>query len=277
MKSLAQQTSAELGGRGSVFSRQKRDHIELDALLHRLNGLAAREQPPVLLQIYRLVFPHAFAEESVLWPVIRRVLPDGEQLTLQVETEHQAINDLVTRLELLDAGTSGRQQVLEQIVDLLREDVRDEEDELLPRLQMKLTPRQARRLGLAWEVVRRIAPTRAHPIVSRRPPGNVLAALPLSLLDRSRDGVDTLLHRGGGAAARPLKGLSYALTRASHAVERLPGMRWGENPATHVDRGSRLKHGGAILLALVAASAAIAVARRRRGPAEGSFNMGWRN
>ena len=36
------------------------------------------------------------------------------------------------------------------------------------------------RLGLAWEAVRRTAPTRPQPLVSRRPPGNALAALPLT-------------------------------------------------------------------------------------------------
>ncbi len=91
MKSLAEQTVAELGGHKSVLSRQKRDHVELDRLLHRLSEVTPPEQGPVLRSIYRLVFPHAFAEESVLWPVVRRVLPDGHDLTLQVELEHQEI------------------------------------------------------------------------------------------------------------------------------------------------------------------------------------------
>ena len=33
-----------------------------------------------------------------------------------------------------------------------------------------------RRLGVAWEAVRRTAPTRTHPIVSRRPPGTPCSA-----------------------------------------------------------------------------------------------------
>ena len=45
----------------------------------RIREQFPEEQLPVLIDLYRLVFPHAFAEESVLWPVMRRVLPDGEQ------------------------------------------------------------------------------------------------------------------------------------------------------------------------------------------------------
>jgi hypothetical protein len=264
MKSLAEQSVAELGGRGSVLSRQKRDHIRLDELLQRLGQSSAGEEQAILLKIYRLVFPHAFAEETILWPLMRRVLPDGEELTLRVELEHQEINELATRLESLEQGSDERRQVLARLVALLREDVRDEEDKLLPRLQMKVTGAQLRRLGIAWEAVRLMAPTRPHPIVSRRPPGNVLAALPLALLDRWRDGVDALLHRGSGAATPPLHALSSGLTRASHAVERLPGMRSGEDPATRVDEKSRVGLGAAALVAVATATAVMALASRRR-------------
>jgi len=172
MRSLAYQNTRELGGAGSVLARQKRDHIKLDRLLRELDAAQPAQQGAVLRRIYRLVFPHAFAEESVLWPAIRKVLPDGEQLTLQIEQEHQEVNELVTRLEGTNADDSGRSATINRLVEVLREDVRDEEDVLLPRLQDRLSRRRLQILGLAWEVVRRIAPTRAHPMVARRPPGN---------------------------------------------------------------------------------------------------------
>jgi hemerythrin superfamily protein len=264
MKSLAQQSVTELGGSISVLNRQKRDHVRLDRLLHQLGKASPHEQDRVLRKIYRLVFPHAFAEEAVLWPVIRRILPDGHALTLRVEQEHQEINELVTRLESIEPGSPEHEQVLVRVVGLLRQDVRDEEDELLPRLQSKLSSAQLRLLGVAWEAVRRIAPTRAHPIVARRPPGNMLSALPLAVVDRCRDLVDARLHRGPEAAAAPLRALSSGLTAASHGIERLPGMRRGEDPSTRIER--RPWRGWAIvaIVTLASASAAIVVATRRR-------------
>ena len=261
MKSLATQSVLEMGGPGSVLARQKRDHIKLDSLLQRLSEVPADRQRAVLLDIYRLVFPHAFAEEAVLWPAIRRVLPEGHALTLQIELEHQRINELVTQLEALEPGSEAHQQVLGQVVELLREDVRDEEDALLPRVQEKLSASQLRRLGIAWEIVRAIAPTRAHPIVARRPPGNVLSALPLALLDRLRDLVDARLQRGGGPA---VQGISAALARASHTVERLPGMRSGEDPATRVSTSKGFPWSAAAFLAIGASSAALILASRRQ-------------
>lgn len=208
-----------------------------------------------------VVFPHAFAEEAVLWPALRRVLPDGDELTLRVEVEHQQINELVVRLEALEPGSVDRRTVLDRIVALLREDVRDEEDVLLPRLQQAMTPRQLRVLGVAWEAVRRIAPTRAHPIVARRPPGNVISALPLSLLDRWRDRVDQARFRRGIAPAPRLEMLSAGLARAARTVERLPGMRRGEHPATR--RGTPRRLGAVVLAGAVGVATLLALAGRR--------------
>jgi hypothetical protein len=55
----------------------------------------------VLKETVQLVFSHAFAEETVLWPAVRRSVPDGEELTARVEQEHQRINDLVADIERL--------------------------------------------------------------------------------------------------------------------------------------------------------------------------------
>lgn len=261
--SIAEQDERQLGGPISVLALQRKDHVRLGDYLQALAERDEVNQGPVLLAIYRLVFPHAFAEEAVLWPVIRRVLPDGHELTLQVEREHQAINQLVTQFEELPRGSLDRPALLARIVSLLGEDVRDEEDVLLPRLQATLSPLQWRLLGVAWETVRRIAPTRAHPVVSRRPPGNVLSALPLSLVDRSRDFVDALRLRQQRPAA-VFNRASDVLRRASHALERLPGFTAGEDPETSVAARPRSRAAMLGLAAGVAGAGAYIFMVRRR-------------
>ena len=77
-----------------------------------------------------------------------------------------------------------------------------------------------------------MAPTRAHPVVARRPPGNVLAALPLSVLDRARDASTAVLQAGPRGEPRVLRTASRGLTAAAHAVERVPLLRRGEDPTT---------------------------------------------
>jgi hypothetical protein len=266
MRSIADQSEAELGGRLSVLRLQRRDHMRLDELLACLSEAPPLEQRKVLLHIYRLVFPHAFAEEAVLWPAIRRVVPNGEQLTLQVEREHQQINELVMLLETMEPAHPERPQLIDEVVLLLGQDVGDEETALLPGLQAQLSIKQLRALGVAWEVVRRIAPTRPHPFVSRRPPGNVLAALPLALFDRSRDAIDVRRYDASGAATPTLDALSAGLRRLSHWVERLPALGVGEDLSTARNGHTRIK--GVALLGGMALAAAMVMTGLRRRAAE---------
>jgi hemerythrin superfamily protein len=231
-RSIADQTDDELGGPGSVLVRQRRDHVELDRLLHELDGSTGRAQEEVLTRIDRLVFSHAFAEETVIWPVVRRVLPDGDALTLQIETEHQEVNELVAALEEGGPDHPQRPARLARLVEVLREDVRDEEDVMFPRLQEHLAPAELRRLGRRWAVMRRISPTRPHPTVSRRPPGNALSGLPLSLLDRSRDAVDAGVRRAPARLAPAGEAVSRGLAVLAGLVERTPPARRGDRPPT---------------------------------------------
>jgi hemerythrin superfamily protein len=231
--SIADQDVAQLGGRSSVLHRQRVDHARLDALMQQARESDGDAQQAVLQDICRLVFTHAFAEEAVLWPAARRALPDGGALTLQIEQEHQQVNELVTELERSRPGDPGREALLERVFAVLDEDVRDEEDLLLPRLQEALPPSALRRLGWAWEAVRRVAPTRAHPVVARRPPGNALAALPLSVIDRTRDALDRVARRRDGGLGATAHRVSRGLAVVAGRVERLPPLRRGEDPSTH--------------------------------------------
>ena len=78
-----------LDGAMTVVDRQRRDHARLDDLLVELSTAPPELVDDVLLRIRRLVFPHAFAEEAVLWPMVQRRVPDGDPLTLRVEQEHR--------------------------------------------------------------------------------------------------------------------------------------------------------------------------------------------
>lgn len=232
-RSIADQTESELGGSRSVLVRQKRDHVELDRLLHRIDKSTGAQRQDLINSLGRLVFCHAFAEESVLWPIVRAELADGEPLTLQIEREHQEINELFTELEQLDSDAPGHRELFDRIAAVLRDDVRDEEDVLLPKLQDKLSQKKLRQIGMQWEVVRRTAPTRPHPVVARRPPGNMLAALPLTILDRGRDQLDRASRRTRGSTSARLRTVSGALAGAAGRVEHLPLLTRGDRAETH--------------------------------------------
>jgi hemerythrin superfamily protein len=236
MPSLAQQDIDQLGGPHSVLARQKQDHIELNQLIEIVDSSLGATRQENLTRLCRLVFPHAFAEESVLWPAIRRWVPDGRQLTLDIEREHQEINELFTRLEQADPDGARHRELWQRIVELMRDDVRDEEDRLLPMLQEAVSQRTLVQLGWAWHAVRRTAPTRPHPVVARRPPGNVFAAAPLTVVDRGRDALDRSARRLTGAPRHVSAALSAGLAKVAGIIEHAPVLTRGEDASTHAGR-----------------------------------------
>ncbi len=234
-RTVAHQSRSEMGGPLSVLALQRADHVRLDRLMTRARSTVrtgGREHARVLRSLARLVFTHAFAEESVLFPAARRALPEGDPLSLHIETAHQQVDELVARLDGSSADDPEHEELMLRTFAVLDEDVRSEEDVLLPRLQQELSVRQLRAVGLAWLLVRLVAPTRAHPVVSRRPPGQVLSALPLTVLDRTRDNLQRLDELTRGRAAVVLGRADRALARAAGAVERFPLLRVGERAAT---------------------------------------------
>ena len=237
--SIAHQDTAEMGGPLSILTLQRRDHERLDRLMDRARRTLATggvEHEVALRALARLVFTHAFAEEAVLFPAARRVLPEGDPLSLHIELEHQEVDELVSRLDRSRPSDPEHAELMERTFAALDEDVRSEEDDLLPRLQQELGPWQLRALGLQWGLLRLTSPTRPHPVVSRRPPGQVLSALPLTVLDRARDRLQQVGEALGGRADGVLTAVDDALAGASGVVERLPVIRTGERPET--DRGT---------------------------------------
>ncbi|MEV6958682.1 hemerythrin domain-containing protein [Streptomyces sp. NPDC051207] len=196
----------------------------MDRLMSQHQSLGdGEERERVLKETVQLVFSHAFAEETVLWPAVRRSVPDGEELTARVEQEHQQINDLVADIERLAPGDPEREEKVRRAFALIRQDIRDEEDLLLPRLQDAMDIAQLRRLGTAWETVRKSAPTHPHPVVPRRPPGNAVLGVPLSLYDRIRDALG--LGSSASRAKKLLIALAGVLMSAAAAAVVLPRKR----------------------------------------------------
>jgi hypothetical protein len=68
--------------------------------------------------------------------------------------------------------------------------------------------------------------------VSRRPPGNALSGLPLSLLDRTRDLVDAGVQHAPQRIAPAGEAVSRALATVAGWVERVPLARRGDRPPT---------------------------------------------
>ena len=228
--SVAQQSDADRGGERSILSRQSRDHRDLQDLMlaHDAETDPAR-RGELLAELAERALRHAFAEETVLFPAYRQYLPSsGDVVSAHIESEHQAVNDSLKKLQSIDPEDPGYAELVSSTFALIRDDARNEEDVLLPQLQQVLTEDGLRALGDAWEVARRTSPTRPHPKISRRPPGNVLTGPFLAVSDRIKDAIDSaggsrqVLRSAGVGAVAGLAGVA-AMTASEKAEQRWTG------------------------------------------------------
>ena len=70
-------------------------------------------------------------------------------------------------------------------------------------------------------------------MVSRRPPGQTLSALPLTVLDRTRDRLQQLDEVTRWRFTAAVSAADRLLADTAGAVERMPVLRWGERPQTN--------------------------------------------
>ncbi|MGW2787738.1 hypothetical protein ACWC3X_42275 [Streptomyces populi] len=80
-----------------------------------------------------------------------------------------ADRDPAADIERLPPGDPEREDKLRRAFALIRQDIRDEEDLLLPRLQDAMDTARLRKLGTTWAAVRQTASTHPHPVIPRRP------------------------------------------------------------------------------------------------------------
>lgn len=200
---VPRQTLEQRGGPTSILARQSDDHAALSRLMQQYESASGPEaRGRIVADLAQRALRHAFAEETVLFPAYRRHLPGhGDELTAHIEGEHQQINELLEELQDADPADPAYDRRVRRTFELISSDAREEEDVMLPRLQSVVDDTELRAIGDAWETARAAAPTRPHPRLPRRPPGNALAAVPLAVTDRVKHGLDRLPGRARGWTA----------------------------------------------------------------------------
>lgn len=212
--SIAHQSVAALGGGGSLLVIKKSDHREIEQLLQDVDAALGPQRLEQLSKLGRLFVQRAFADEVVLWPALRRIDSDCRVLTREAEHGQDCVREAFAALKRTDMNGSEHRQWWLRVASLLREDVRVEEDRLLPRLQEVAVGGQLARMGRAWDLVRRIAPTRPHLLVRRYSRGAAaVATMPLIPVDRTLDAWDRSTRQTSGTAAATARGLSAIVGR----------------------------------------------------------------
>jgi acetyl esterase len=128
---------------------------------------------------------HAFAEETVLYPIWPELGMEDEHE--DAEHEHRQIKDLLVVLGKTEPGQAEFEESLTSLIELVRHHVHDEEDEELPEFRRKAGDDRMAELGKEFLAAKRHAPTRPHPHAPDEGIAERIAGMLAKPLDHVRD------------------------------------------------------------------------------------------
>jgi hemerythrin superfamily protein len=91
---------------------------------------------------------HSMLEEELFYPAVRAQLDDdeGEDLLNEAEVEHESVDELIAKLQELDAGDAMYAAYFTVLAEYVKHHVKEEEKELFPRVK-KLPDLDLEQLG----------------------------------------------------------------------------------------------------------------------------------
>jgi hemerythrin superfamily protein len=163
------------------------DHREVEGVFAEIEKGAGGSKRDLVEHVITELVRHSVAEEQYLYPVARRVLPDGEKIVDHELEEHAKAEQVMKALEETDAEDPKFDELTRELIDSIRHHVEDEEGDLLPKMREACDAEELRDLGEKFENSKKMAPTRPHPSAPDRPPANKILGPGVGLIDRMRD------------------------------------------------------------------------------------------
>ncbi|WP_406381081.1 hemerythrin domain-containing protein [Streptomyces sp. NBC_01618] len=174
---------------GNVIAEFTADHRELEELFARIEEQPI-DHPQRRVLANRLtaeLVRHSVAEETHLYPTVRKHVHDGDGLADRELAEHVKIERLLRDLEELQVDDPQFNDIVAKLRLEVASHVREEEQELFPKLAASCSPGKLDELGRLARHAKQTAPTRPRPTAPDIPPAHELLVPGAGLVDRVRD------------------------------------------------------------------------------------------
>ncbi|MCQ4041415.1 hemerythrin domain-containing protein [Streptantibioticus rubrisoli] len=167
----------------------KHDHRMVEQLFRDYHAAGSDAQRRGVVEVLiRELSKHAALEELMVYPLAKKVLPDGPDEVARHLAEHTSVKKTLLGLDKLSAKGDGQADALmAELQREIEEHVREEERVLMPKLRAAVDQQTLAELGQALDNAKQTAPTRPHPNAPDEPPALALAGPVAAIYDRFRD------------------------------------------------------------------------------------------
>lgn len=178
---------------GDLWRVMQADHDLVWELLNQLTGgsgspgASLDEHRRLARRLVALESSHEAAEELVIWPVVRRVCPDGEDLVVRAVGQERQAKRTLNELGAIRPGDKEFEECVATVASHAREHISYEQNQIWPRLADHLGADEADRLTRLWVDARLRGPTRPHPHTPPLPGVLATVGFVAARMDRLRD------------------------------------------------------------------------------------------
>lgn len=173
---------------GDVIDILTADHREMVGLLEMIEDTTdPAERRALTDSAIAEVVRHSVAEELFVYPAYERAVPDGAEEVEHDKDEHQELEEVMKKLEGMDAGGAEFLATIKHFKELLEHHADDEESDQFPKMRRHLTADELLDLGRKVEAAKKIAPTRPHPGAPHSELFHMTVGPGVGLVDRLRD------------------------------------------------------------------------------------------
>ncbi|MFF5369785.1 hemerythrin domain-containing protein [Streptomyces sp. NPDC013187] len=178
----------ETGENDDVVTLLTQQHNHIRDLFAEVENATSDDRAETFRRLVRLLAVHETAEEEVVHPAARRLLPDGAQVVDDRLEEERAAKEKLSRLDDMSPEDAGFMPALRELrADVLQHAASEEQYEF-PRIRENADAQQLARMATAVRAAEAMAPTRPHPGVETAAE-NIAVGPMAALVDRTRDAV----------------------------------------------------------------------------------------
>jgi hemerythrin superfamily protein len=173
----------------------KDDHRTVEQLFKRFEKAGDRAhvaKREIVDRFAEALAVHAAIEEQLFYPVVRATVPGTEPVTLESLEEHHIVKWVLAELDVMAPDDERFDAKVTVLIENVRHHVKEEENDLFPRVRDELGRNALNDLGDAMAKARATAPTHSHPRSPDTPPGNLVTGAAAGMADRLGDTVSGL-------------------------------------------------------------------------------------
>lgn len=172
-----------------LISKLLADHQAAEEMFSRIESAPPDSVGEMFWELTHALVRHEVAEEEIVYPKVRKVLPQGDQLAdLRIEEQSEA-EELLAKMEKAGPDDPSFAAHLASLRNAVLAHAEAEESTVFVPLGMALEEPDLKRLGGLYEKAKKAAPTHPHPNAPDTPPGNVALGPIAALVDRTRDAI----------------------------------------------------------------------------------------